>query len=59
MIVRPRRRAKDPFHHADPSAFNYDLLLEAMALCRREAESFQSACGVRNPAWRETQALIE
>jgi hypothetical protein len=54
--ARSRRRI-DPFAHPDPEAFAYEPLLEALRLCRQEVERFRIACGPRNPAYREAEAL--
>ena len=59
MIQRPRRTARDPFHHPDEDEVSYEMMLEAMAMCRREVQAFRAKCGARNPAFREAQALIE
>ena len=59
MALRSRRRARDPFHHPTSEDFNYDLMLEAMAICRREVSAFKAACGLRNPIYREVEALME
>ncbi|MFY0609951.1 MAG: hypothetical protein JXQ99_00385 [Hyphomicrobiaceae bacterium] len=59
MIQRPRRTARDPFHHPDQDEVSYEMMLEAMAMCRREVQAFRAQCGARNPAFREAQALVE
>ena len=59
MVQQPRRSARGPFHHPEQDAFDYHLMLEAFAMCRREAERFKFACGVRNPAYREAEALVQ
>jgi hypothetical protein len=57
-MVRRTRRRVDPFAHPDET-FDYDALLEALALCRSNVLAFQRQCGVRNPAFSDARALIE
>lgn len=59
MVQRPRRKARNAFHHPDETEVSYAAMLDAMAACRREVQAFQARCGQRNPAYEEARALIE
>ncbi len=52
-------RALNKFDHPAEHEFDYQELLEAMRVCRQVVQHFSSACGLRNPARREADALIE
>ena len=52
-------RAFNKFAHPAEHEFDYDELLEALRACRQVVHRFSSACGLRNPARREADALIE
>ena len=47
------------FAHPAPDEFDYETLLETMRVCREQVQAFANACGLRNPARREADALIE
>lgn len=52
-------KAFNKFAHPAEHEFEYDELLEAMRACRHVVHRFSTACGLRNPARREADALIE
>ena len=48
-----------PFDQPDVHMFDYAGLLRAMKECRERTQQLIRACGLRNAARREAEALIE
>ncbi len=55
---KPDARVRNLFHHPTPEEYDYDRLLKALKECRLMARQLTIASGLRNPAYRETEALI-
>lgn len=55
---KPDTRVRNLFHHPAPEEYDYDRLLKALKECRLMARQLTIASGLRNPAYRETEALI-
>ena len=49
---------RDPFYHPTPEEYDYNRLLEALRQCRVMARQLTLTCGLRNPAFRETEGLL-
>lgn len=52
------RRTIDPFRHPDSEQFDYERLIAALRECRATVELLCAGCGIRNPVYREAEALI-
>ena len=55
---KPDARVRNLFYHPAPEEYDYDRLLKALKECRLMARKLTIASGLRNPAYRETEALI-
>ncbi len=55
---KPDARVRNLFYHPADGEYDYDRLLKALKECRQMARQFTIASGLRNPAYRETEALI-
>jgi len=49
---------RNPFYHPVPEEYDYARLLDALRESREMARRLTLGCGLRNPIYRETEALI-
>ena len=55
---KPAAHVRNPFYHPVPEEYDYARLLDALRESREMARKLTLACGLRNPIYRETEALI-
>jgi hypothetical protein len=57
-MTRSRTKRIDPFHHPDNGQVDYERLIAALRECREQVEHLRTHTGIRNPVYREAEALI-
>jgi hypothetical protein len=57
-MTRARGKRIDPFHHPDGGEVDYERLIAALRECRKQVDQLQAHCGIRNPLYREAEALV-
>ena len=55
---KPAAHVRNPFYHPVPEEYDYARLLDALRESREMARKLTLGCGLRNPIYRETEALI-